>query len=942
MKNRIIAVLLAVLMALPLMIVPLTVSADAVSPINEEVAATISKEEKLASMSYVTTSEDGKLALYVDASTGEMGIKNTVTGEITLSNPADALENGDATRLSQVYINFFAISSGKGSIRTFYSYADCFKLGQANVVLTEDGVDVHYSLGEEWRDYVIPVKISIEKLLNALTAGGMEEEKAKKLIKDNFNVFDPKQKFIENFLYDNESMANEVLAAHPLSGETPYVYLPMGTFNSNYAKAILENKLVSANSDYFRFSEPGEEKTQFELDCEELLTDKDREDYKEKEMPNFKLTVQYKITNDGLDAILNTNSIKYDTATYCVANITVLPYFAATSMKTNDTGYVFLPEGSGSLVRFEDVIAKGTIGKITGSLYGPDYTYYQISEKNAEQYTMPVFGLVNSSENNGTGYFAIIEEGDAMASVTANVERNYGSAYATFKYAEYDTYDIDASLTGNASSTTEITVVSKDFYKGNYKVSYKLLTADKTAEKYGLTGTYDTTYIGMAKLYRDYLTKNGTLSKIESADDDVKLFLEFFGSIKVKEQFLTFPVTVNKELTTFADIIEIQKELSDAGVSNNSFILKGFYNGGLSSYYPTKIKWQRVLGGKNGVKELLADAKSSNYEVAIDVDFSYSYVAKKFIGYKAKTHAIKTLDNRYTTKRVYYAATQTFERTSGVAVSSASFIDLFNKFLKSVDDYDLTVLATRTLGSDLNSDFDVEDYYTREDSKNNVVNLLKYMTNDENGFGLILDVGNAYSVGYADGIISAPLDSSKYVMASEAIPFYGMVYHGSIEFAGNALNMEGDEDYMFLRALENGAALYYTLAKQEIAALKFDSEYSKYYSVSYDYLKDTIISTYKTHNGLMKDKQNKYIDDHQFLNDDMDGVSVTFADGKTTINNSLVVLVTYEGGDGFILNYNSETVFVTLNENGTDVTYEVGAMGYLEYNVIEKGVKIGG
>ncbi|MBQ4108258.1 MAG: hypothetical protein IJC80_02525 [Clostridia bacterium] len=948
MKKRIIAVILAALTALSVLVLPLSASAASVDHMNDVFT---SEEERLASMDFVVTSDDpnkdgtgdGIYELYADFVSGEMAIRNKVTGEITLSNPysvSDSFTNASdkGIRLSQLYINYFTIASGKNSMSTFYSYKDCFAYNQGSITATENGLKVDYSLGEESREFAVPVKISLEKFINALVAGGMTEEKAKKLIKDNYDVFDPDQKYIKDLILTlDPSMRDEMIAKYPLCAEVPFVYLPKGKFDNNATKKILEERLVSANPDYFRVAGEGEEETQLQKDMKELWTDEDSELYQQTQKPNFKMSVTYELTNEGLVASVDASSIVYDKEKYCLSSISVLPYFAATSLEEDnyDKGYIFMPDGSGTIIRFEDLIAKQKYGKLTGSLYGPDYAYYQISEKNVEQYTMPVFGLVNSSENNGTGYFAIIEDGDALATITASTEQSfYASAYASFKYAEYDTYDIDASLTGNATSTTEITVISKDAYDGVYKVNYKFLVADETAEAFGIEGTYDTSYLGMAKLYREYLDKKGEIIKIQDPDENVKLFLEMFGSIKVKEQILTFPVTVDKELTTFQDIINIQAELSELGIDNTSYILKGFYNGGLSASYPSKIKWQKVLGGKKGLNSLLDDAKENGYDVAIDVDFTYAYATKNFSGFKTKRDAVKTLDNRYTTKRVYYAATQTFERTSGVAVSTASFIDLFDSFMKSVEKYDLTFLATRTLGSDLNSDFDKKDYYTREDSKDKVVNLLKYMTGDENGskFNLITDVGNAYAIPYSSGVLSAPLDSSKYVMASETIPFYGMVYHGSVEFAGTALNMEGDEDFMFLRALENGAALYYTLAKENVEALKFDREYSKYYSVSYDFLKDSIVSTYKEYNKLMKDKQDKYIVDHKFLNDEDDGVSVAFKNG-TKVNNSLVVLVMYEGGDGFILNYNSEDVVLTItDENGKETEYIIGAISYLEYS----------
>ena len=199
-----------------------------------------------------------------------------------------------------------------------------------------------------------------------------------------------------------------------------------------------------------------------------------------------------------------------------------------------------------------------------------------------------------------------------------------------------------------------------------------------------------------------------------------------------------------------------------------------------------------------------------------------------------------------------------------------------------------------------------------------------------------MDVGNSYAIPYADAVLSAPLDSSRYVMASEIVPFYGMVYHGSVVFTGNALNMEGDEDYMILRALESGSTLYYTIAKQNLSSLKFDSEYNKYYSVSYDFLKDKIVATYDNFNKVMGDKQDKYITDHRFLNDEDEGISVTYKNG-TKLNNSLLVYVEYEGGEGFLLNYNSEEVIVTINENGKEAQYSIGALSYLEYSMVKGG-----
>ena len=951
MKKRIIAAVLAVLMVSTLLI-PMAVGA---ASINMD-AVFKNETAKLNTMTYVMTSDDpdksgkgdGILELYANFESGEIAIKNKVTGEITLSNPCNATEFGSIAdkgmRLSQVVVNYFKLNQGKNAMTSLYSYKDGFAYNQGKVTKTDNGLDVYYSIGEEEREFAIPLKISLEDFFEALRKVGKKDEDIAKLVKEYFEVYDPNQIYITNKLLDSEtsSLRQEMISKEPLCATVPFMFLLPTVYQSNNTMAVLEEKLIKMAPEYFVLSGEGEEKTEFELQKDKYWNEEtDRERYPQKEYPNFKLTVKYTLANDGLIVDIDANSVQYDKDLYCLADITVLPYFGSAALDSDldengnvqyDNGYIFIPDGSGALVRFEDLIAKGQTGKITSTLYGSDYAKYQITGKNTEQYTMPVFGLVNSSEGNGTGYFAIIEDGDANASITADAGRYHISAYASFRYAEYDVYDLADAFSGGASSSTEITVVSKDTYKGNYKVYYKLLTATETALEYGLENTYDTSYVGMAKLYRDYLINKDVIKKIADAEENTKIFFEVFGSIKVKEQILSFPVTISKELTTFSDVIEMQKELSTAGISNSSFILKGFYNGGLSSSYPTKIKWQKVLGGEDGLNDLLKDAENKDYDVVLDVDFAYAHSSKWFSGYSNKNNAIKTLDNRYTTKRVYYAATQTFERTSGVAVSSASFISLFESFADSISGVNIKSLAVRALGSDLNSDFNKDNLLLRENSKKNVVEFMNLMANDRR-FNLIVDTGNAYSIPYASAILSAPLDSSKYIRASESVPFYGMVYHGSIEFAGNALNMEGDEDYMLLKALENGAVLYYTLAKQNVEKLKGDPEYNSYYSINYDFLKESIIENYTKYNNAMKDKQDKYIVDHRFLNNSDSDCKVTLLDG-TSMDNSLVVLVVYEGGEGFILNYNSQDVIVEFEGK----IYTVKALDFKAYTQSAKEV----
>ena len=963
MIKRILAALLAVLMIIPMALVVFAEeTTEEVTRVDYTTAVWKSKAQRLAAMKLAGISPNGNLMLYIDEGSGEMGVKNVLTGEIVLTNPYDIVDSNLPSRekpylLSQIDLNFTTISSGES--RTLHSYSDCLSVGQATFSYTSNSVTVNYVLGRQEKKILVPNKIKLEDfeaLLEMVKDGiyksmlaeelakvgneNLTEEEVAPLIEGKvlelYNSY--RTKILGSYvLYGPESeehgisqgKAEQAVKEYPISA-TQFIYVIRSSVSSA-GKELIEGYFKSytglSNADLEKYID----------DAYALVEEKGIDDFSVDQPPSFKVTATYEITNSGLVATVDASSIDYDKTKYIVNTISILPYFNAAhasyklpaggsnKIDSCDTGYTFIPDGSGALVRFEDLYADNNRQvKFENTMYGNDYAYYQIKTKNAANMTMPVFGLANTSQKNG--FFAVIEDGDALAIVTSNHSSAYHSIYATFKLTPSDVYDLADSFSSGSTSSKKIGINAEKLYRGNCQVSYTLLTDDSVAAEHGITEYYANTYVGMAKCYREYLQANGTISKITDDrinKDYVKLFLETFGSIQVEEKIATFPVTVNKELTTFEDIEKIYAELKSKGVGNMAYILKGFANGGLLSEYPTYIEWQDVLGGDDGFNDLLKYADKNGFQVYPDIEFSYAYGSSTFSEYSHDEHGVRTLDNRYTTKRVYYAATQTFERTGGVAVSAASFEYMYEIFYEAISEYDVKYLSVRSLGSDLNSDFDAENYYDREGSKDKVVAMLKLLkgASGNDPFDLLIDAGNSYAMPYASSVLAVSLDSSRRSEMSESVPFYGMVFHASVEFAGDAFNMEGDTDYAFLKAIENGATLYFTVAKNNVELLKFDPEYNKYYSVSYDNLKDDIIATYKKYNAAMKDVQNKYIVDHGFLN------AECTADG-TAVDSSLVVMVEYEGGIGFVLNYSSYEINVTM-PNGEAVT--IAPFGFEKY-----------
>ena len=372
----------------------------------------------------------------------------------------------------------------------------------------------------------------------------------------------------------------------------------------------------------------------------------------------------------------------------------------------------------------------------------------------------------------------------------------------------------------------------------------------------------------MATAYRDYFTAKGDLTKFTAADvqADIPLFIETFGSIETTERIASFPVEVDTPLTTFEDIKAMHTELTSMGVGNVNFKLNGYANGGLQPTIPYALKWTKVVGGDEGFADLAKYAAENNFNIYPDFDFAYMHQQELFDGFSMKKHAIRTIDDRYTTRRAYDAATQSFDSSFALAISPVFFEHFYEKFGPTYLGYGNDAIAVSTLGTDLNSDFDEDEPYHREDNKGFTLDLLEKIDADYNS--VMIEGGNSYAVKYADVILGASLTSSHYVKASESIPFLGMVYHGSKVFTGSATNMEGDINEAILHAIENGAGMYFILSYQNTAELKENFRLSKYYSVNYDIWKDDLVEYYTTLNEATKDLQASYIVDHEFLDAD--------------------------------------------------------------------------
>ena len=873
-----------------------------------------SKEAKLATMDFML--ERYGYQLYYEPYTGEVGVKNTATGDILLTNPYDvggavASANIKNQLLSQIIIKYSSTTDGTES-QPLNSFVEAAQREQITIKNIKNGIRVEYIMGKQESRILLPEQIEKSRFEEQILANITDEQRYKKLMM----FYEKKDPFDPN-LTDRE--IKEMQKAFPIT-KTHAIYV-FDEKASNRERNLIESIIKEFCPNYTY------EELEYDHDLVEFVSE-------EKNPVQFRMALEYYLDESGLSVRLPANGIRFDQSLYHLEYIRILPYMGAASSEY--TGYTMIPDGSGALVRFEDVLKTSTTShQFKDTLYGRDFAYHTVAKNDAgnnrQVMRLPIFGLVEDTvysvpvetpnepvgtETNGseavssgtsdsegahsegvtddseatdsevestppvetpelktyikkTGWVAIIEEGDAFASIIsehgANVTHKYNSVYAEFSSPRpKDEYYFPSSIPG-VDNTKPLTLTSDRKYTGSFRIRYIMLTDLSYAERNNIpiSGGFDASYVGMAMAYRNELIRNGKLEKITSEAKQIPLYLETLGVMDVQDKVLSIPVTVKKPLTTFEDIKTISKELGEAGIHNLVYKLTGYINGGMVNTVPKKIDVEKVAGDEAGLSELLTYAKDEGIEIFLDMDFSYAKKDTLFDGFNKKKEAVRTLNESYTQKLIYSATLQYFTSTGMVAISPSVFSDIFGKAQGDLAKLGVTSLSLGAIGSDLNSDFDKDDPYHREDSKEHVQKTLEKVR--KAGYEVMMDGGNAYAITYAKHVLNVALDASNYNRASESIPLYGLIYHGYLSFAGNATNTAGDLRYETLKILENGANPYFVLVYRNSEKLKEDVTLSQYYSISYENWKEDMMATYNKLNTVLAPVMNSPVVNHEFV-----------------------------------------------------------------------------
>ncbi|WP_054027839.1 DUF5696 domain-containing protein [Bacillus sp. FJAT-28004] len=776
-------------------------------------ATAINTEEELQALSAMElVKENESLQLYLNRETAEVAVKDKRDSYVWFSNPVERSKDQKASPLyqselsSQVLLTYY---NEKGQINAFNSYDDSVLKQQFEIIDMDNGIKVVYRIGNIAKGFAnIPKAISKKRFQEQILDQIVDEE-ARQSVEYKFSFDEAKQIYVVRKLQDY--VAEEISATLEAAGYTA----------EDAEQDNVENGTADAAS---------------------------------AARAEFTIPILYTLDNEQLIVSIPGKELQFN-AEYPIATVQLLKHFGAADAK--ESGYLFVPDGAGALIKLNS--GKHQAEPYNLPVYGNDGTY-NVKEKiqTNEMTRLPVFGMKRSDH----ALFGVIENGDAMASITADVSgRNdsYNTVGGKFQITAMDFYTLTSG-----TKTSSVPMFQKKRYEGDLAIRYSFLSGDASD------------YVGMATEYRNYLVDKFNIKRLSETDDS-PFVMELVGAFRVDKSFLGIPYEATETLTSFAEAQSLLQELMDSDIHKIDLRYVGWFNDGIRHSSPSKINVVNKLGGKDGLRELADFAEKNGIGFYPDTAF-----LEKYKGSGGSATWLDRGDAKvYLYNPVMYD--QDTSKFSHYILSPATLPKQINGFMADYKALGLKGLSLRDMGDQVNSDYNPDKTITRQEA----LEMIKTQTNKLKlqAQSIMVNGGNAYSLPYADVIVNAPTKSSLMNITDQDIPFYQIALHGYYDLAGLPYNMDDKQNprLSMLKALETGSSLYYQWYASDSTKVK-DTDYDNLYALNYKDWLDEAVQLYKEANGVLSKVRNQVIVKHRNI---VPGVV------ETTFQNGYVITINY-------------------------------------------------
>ncbi len=833
----------------------------------------------LYSDEYIQVAENDDLILYYNEGSTDIKLKVKDSGYEWTSE----YTNGDYVSRGEVFnITYYSTSSG---VHEWDSIANCLERGQFRMTQIENGIKVDYGIGF--------INFQIEHP-EAISNTRFEEFKNKMSIEDQgllmssykaINFYDDAFKGLPKEAQDEAKL--------------------------NYPKALNDDKEI------WWYKNPTDDQGALALNKafksagyteDDLEHDNDGLTLTLSERPEFAMSVYYTLDGKSLSVRVPEEEI-YCSEDYLLESIEILPYF--TQIAGGLDGYFMLPDGSGSIMNFNNDKANFRTEKIYIPFYGVEQgktiTY---KTTDIEQAILPIYGTyVNDNgaktyvdewafekpkKKKPTGKNAvltIVEEGESFAGITAySAKKELSAEECNFAFLDFRVNEkTEIATFSNWDEGETYGIHQFERYRGDIKFSYHFLTGEETD------------YNAMADVYSDYLYGG---QEVNVEPKDYYSTIEMIGLINATGNFLGVSYDTKETLTTFKDVEEIAKDLKANGMNNMNIKLSGWFNGGYEHGFADDIDIESDMGGEEDFRNLITSLKKEDINLYADVDIQNVYRNEESVdsddaAYKINRKSLMLSDFDF----VRFTETAAFAKK---ALNFEALSENFNGFIKDYSEYDNKFVSFRNIGNELFGNYYEGDaFMERQETLNNIVGLIKGIKKD--GYSIMGSVGQAPIAKYLDVVNDMPIKSTGLDKTDYSIPLTSMVFSGHLDYTNEALNLSGSDRVDLLHLIEAGAGANFKLTATTYEDLA-ETDYQNLFSTEYNKIKKPIFEAYNYLAKAQKDTYGVAIKSHSVI-----------ADG--------VVCVTYENGVSTYVNYTNKDYKVNRSLTVKAMDYETSKEG---------------
>lgn len=593
---------------------------------------------------------------------------------------------------------------------------------------------------------------------------------------------------------------------------------------------------------------------------------------------NFSIPFYVRLDDDGLavgiptDEIVETSEHLFeDDKDYKIITLNLAQAFGAArgadeeSGITADNGYIFVPDGSGAVINFNN--GKTSTQPYSSKVYGTDLAVSKTKAPNkTEQTYFPVLGMVKEVDGRNEGMLAVVTKGDAYATVNTTISRqaatNYNSAWFSFDFRATDTYTM--------GTKTPLTV----FQSGDIRL-------DGIEVKYYFMSGEDLGVADLAETYRNYLINEKGLTK-QDTDESNALTITTVGGTITKKSVLGFPVDTQTVATSYENAQDILEKLKDLGVDKTQLIYNDFTDSAVKGKVTTGASYSGKLGGKDGFTALYNYIKDNGGTLYPGVNFM-EYTGSGN-GYSFTLNSSKRVTNAYATQTDFdlaFGNPDTDVRPTWTILSPYYWPDVFRKIIESFTSEGIDTItlqqATETLYSDFSrSNDEGKSHFVRTDS----IKILTdgYQKLNDAGISILAQKCNAYALPYVKAISEVPLYSSNYDLFDYDVPFYQMVIHGYIPYSSKAVNASSNANELRLLSMMTGSGIGYMFMYNSPNDF-IDTKYDKYFYANYEGWLETAANDYKMYNELVGALNDETI--VKYTHETAYVYSVEYSDGTT-------------------------------------------------------------